>query len=51
METQSLMQVMKKKTALSGFKKVNPKIFASIFTLNSDDYEKFRDALSKICFK
>ncbi len=35
-------------TALSGFKKVNPKVFASIFTLNSDDYEKFRDALSKL---
>tara|TARA_B100000963_G_scaffold361654_1_gene398465 strand:- start:1780 stop:3567 length:1788 start_codon:yes stop_codon:yes gene_type:complete len=33
---------------LSGFKKVNPKVFASIFTLNSDDYEKFRDALSKL---
>jgi len=34
--------------ALLGFKKVNPKVFASIFTLNSDDYEKFRDALSKL---
>ena len=33
---------------LPGFKKVNPKVFASIFTLNSDDYEKFRDALSKL---
>ena len=33
---------------LSGFKKVNPKVFASLFTLNSDDYEKFRDALSKL---
>ena len=30
---------------LPGFKKVNPKVFASIFTLNSDDYEKFRDAI------
>ena len=37
-----------KTTALAGFKKVNPKVFASIFTLNSDDYEKFRDALSKL---
>ncbi|MFL2714470.1 MAG: translation elongation factor 4 [Gammaproteobacteria bacterium] len=37
-----------KTKALSGFKKVNPKVFASIFTLNSDDYEKFRDALSKL---
>ena len=33
---------------LAGFKKVNPKVFASLFTLNSDDYEKFRDALSKL---
>ena len=33
---------------LPGFKKVNPKVFASLFTLNSDDYEKFRDALSKL---
>ena len=33
---------------LSGFKKANPKVFASLFTLNSDDYEKFRDALSKL---
>ena len=24
---------------LSGFKKVNPKVFASLFTLNSDDYD------------
>ncbi len=37
-----------KTKALAGFKKVNPKVFASIFTLNSDDYEKFRDALSKL---
>ena len=33
---------------LSGFKKVNPKVFASMFTVNSDDYERFRDALSKL---
>ena len=30
------------------FKKVNPKVFASMFTVNSDDYERFRDALSKL---
>ncbi|MDA9143196.1 translation elongation factor 4 [Gammaproteobacteria bacterium] len=34
--------------ALPGFKKVNPKVFASMFTVNSEDYEKFRDALSKL---
>ena len=33
---------------LPGFKKVNPKVFASMFTVNSDDYERFRDALSKL---
>ena len=33
---------------LPGFKKVIPKVFASLFTVNSDDYEKFRDALSKL---
>jgi len=34
--------------ALPGFKRVMPKVFASLFTVNSDDYEKFRDALSKL---
>ena len=34
--------------SLPGFKKVNPKVFASMFTVNSDDYERFRDALSKL---
>ena len=33
---------------LPGFKKVLPKVFASLFTVDSDDYEKFRDALSKL---
>ncbi|MEK9650392.1 MAG: translation elongation factor 4 [Gammaproteobacteria bacterium] len=33
---------------LPGFKRVMPKVFASLFTVNSDDYEKFRDALSKL---
>ena len=32
----------------AGFKKVNPKVFASMFTVSSDDYERFRDALSKL---
>jgi len=34
--------------ALPGFKRVMPKVFASLFAVNSDDYEKFRDALSKL---
>ena len=33
---------------MPGFEKVNPKVFASLFTVNSDDYERFRDALSKL---
>ena len=34
--------------ALPGFEKVNPKVFASMFTIKSEDYERFRDALSKL---
>ena len=34
--------------ALPGFQKVSPKVFASLFTVNSEDYEKFRDALAKL---
>ena len=34
--------------ALPGFEKVNPKVFASMFTVKSEDYERFRDALSKL---
>jgi len=33
---------------LSGFKEVNPNVFAGIFPVNSDDYESFRDALDKL---
>ncbi|URQ72661.1 translation elongation factor 4 [SAR86 cluster bacterium] len=35
-------------SALPGFQKVSPKVFASLFTVNSEDYEKFRDALAKL---
>ena len=34
--------------ALPGFKQVKPQVYAGIFTVNSDDYEDFRDALSKL---
>ena len=34
--------------ALPGFKKVNPQVYAGIFTISTDDYEDFRDALSKL---
>ncbi len=33
---------------LPGFKKVQPRVFAGMFPIVSDDYDKFRDALSKL---
>ncbi len=35
-------------TALPGFKSVQPRVFAGLFPVRSDDYESFRDALSKL---
>ncbi len=34
--------------SLPGFKKVKPQVYAGIFTISSDDYEDFRDALAKL---
>lgn len=34
--------------ALSGFKKVKPQVYAGLFTVSSDDYESFREALSRL---
>jgi GTP-binding protein LepA len=34
--------------ALAGFKQVQPRVFAGMFTVNSEDYESFRDALAKL---
>ena len=34
--------------ALPGFPGVKPQVYAGIFTVNSDDYEDFRDALGKL---
>lgn len=34
--------------ALPGFQKAKPQVYAGIFTVNSDDYEDFRDALGKL---
>jgi GTP-binding protein LepA len=34
--------------ALPGFKKVKPQVYAGMFPVSSDDYESFREALSKL---
>ncbi|MBI2379827.1 MAG: elongation factor 4 [Gammaproteobacteria bacterium] len=34
--------------ALPGFKKIQPQVYAGMFTVSSDDYEDFRDALAKL---
>src|ERR1044072_6253795 len=33
---------------LPGFKQVQPRVFAGMFPIVADDYDKFRDALSKL---
>ena len=33
---------------LPGFQRVKPQVYAGIFTISSDDYEDFRDALAKL---
>ena len=33
---------------LPGFKQVQPRVFAGVFPVNSEDYESFRDALAKL---
>ncbi len=33
---------------LAGFKQVQPRVFAGLFPVQSDDYESFRDALAKL---
>tara|TARA_Y100001001_G_scaffold162748_1_gene190081 strand:+ start:4075 stop:5874 length:1800 start_codon:yes stop_codon:yes gene_type:complete len=34
--------------ALPGFQKVKPQVYAGMFTVSTDDYEDFRDALGKL---
>jgi len=33
---------------LAGFKQVQPRVFAGLFPVSSDDYEQFREALKKL---
>jgi GTP-binding protein LepA len=33
---------------LPGFQQIKPQVYAALFTVNSDDYENFRDALAKL---
>jgi GTP-binding protein LepA len=35
-------------TPLPGFKQVQPRVFAGLFPISSDDYESFREALQKL---
>jgi GTP-binding protein LepA len=35
--------------ALSGFEEVQPRVFAGVYPISSDDYENLRDALVKLC--
>lgn len=34
--------------ALDGFRKIKPQVYAGLFPVSSDDFENFRDALSKL---
>jgi GTP-binding protein LepA len=34
--------------ALPGFKQIQPRVFAGLFPVNSEDYESFREALAKL---
>jgi GTP-binding protein LepA len=42
------LEVNPAKEALAGFKQVQPRVFAGLFPVSSDDYEQFRDALKKL---
>ena len=35
-------------TALPGFKKIKPQVYAGLFPISADDFEAFREALAKL---
>jgi GTP-binding protein LepA len=41
-------EVRPAESPLPGFKMVQPRVFAGVFPINSEDYENFRDALAKL---
>jgi GTP-binding protein LepA len=41
-------EVRGSETPLPGFKQVQPRVFAGVFPVNTEDYENFRDALAKL---
>jgi GTP-binding protein LepA len=41
-------EVRPAESPLPGFKMVQPRVFAGVFPINSEDYESFRDALAKL---
>ena len=47
-DTLILAQRQDEVQALPGFQRVKPQVYAGIFTISSDDYEGFRDALAKL---
>ncbi len=42
------LEAMPAAAPLAGFKQVQPRVFAGLFPVSSDDYEQFREALKKL---
>ncbi|CAA0100351.1 Elongation factor 4 [BD1-7 clade bacterium] len=47
-DTLTHSKVMDDVDVLPGFQRVQPKVYAGVFTVSSDDYEDFREALNKL---
>jgi len=47
-DTIVLSSQMSEVNALPGFEKVKPQVYAGMFTVSSDDFDNFRDALEKL---